>query len=90
MSRPMIASVAKQLLFRASQRLGTADPNPDVRGFLDESLAIPVGDSAIAGSRLLEPSFSETTRRTSPLPSAAIRTSVRRIACSCRPRRSPG
>jgi len=56
----MIASVARQLLFQASQRLGTADPNPDVRGYLDESLGIPVGEPAAEGSRLLEPSFSET------------------------------
>jgi hypothetical protein len=60
MSRPLIASVAKQLLFQASQRLGTADPNPDVRGYLDESLGIPVGEPAAERSRLLEPSFSET------------------------------
>jgi hypothetical protein len=57
----MIASVAQKLLFQASQRLGTADPNPDVRGYLEESLAIPVGEPAAVGSRLLEPSFSETS-----------------------------
>ena len=60
MARPTIASVAKHLLFQASQRLGTADPNPDVRGYLDESLAIPMGEPSAERARLLEPSFSET------------------------------
>jgi hypothetical protein len=56
----MIASVAKKLLFQASQRLDTADPNPDMRGYLDESLAIPLGEPEAERARLLEPSFSET------------------------------
>src|SRR5215472_9803369 len=61
MSRPLIATVAKKLLSHAALRLGTADPNPDMHGYLDESLAIPLGEPTGERSRLLEPSFSETT-----------------------------
>ena len=61
MSRPMIASVAKQLLFQASKQLGTVDPRPHVSDYVEESLAIPVGEPAGQHARLFEPNFSETT-----------------------------
>ncbi|MES1245545.1 MAG: hypothetical protein ABUT39_28325 [Acidobacteriota bacterium] len=53
------ASMAKELLYRAAQRLGTANPLEDVSDVLDESLAFPLGEPA-GGPRALEPSFSET------------------------------
>ena len=60
MTRPLIATVAKKLLYQAATRLGTADPRPHVGNYLEESLAIPVGEPT-GQSRLLEPSFSETS-----------------------------
>src|SRR5262245_37141931 len=53
------ASMAKDLLYRAAQRLGTANPLEDVGDVLDESLAFPLGEPT-GGPRALEPSFSET------------------------------
>lgn len=61
MARPLIATVAKQLLYQASQRLGAADPRPDVSEYIEESLAVPVGEPLGERQRPLEPSFSETT-----------------------------
>lgn len=60
MPRPSIASVAKQLLFHASQRLGTADPRPLVSDYLEESLGVPFDEPLPGHPRLLETSFSET------------------------------
>ncbi len=62
MRRPStIATVAKQLLLQASQRLGTADPRPLVGDYLDQSLGIPVDEPLVGRRRLLETNFSETT-----------------------------
>jgi len=51
--------MAKQLLYHAAQRLGTANPLEDVSDVLDESLAFPLGEPS-GGPRALEPSFAET------------------------------
>jgi len=61
MPRESVATAAKHLLYQASQRLNVADPLSDVGPVIDESLAVPMDDPAAHESRLLEPSFSETT-----------------------------
>lgn len=58
---PSAASLAKELLYRASQRLGTANPLDDVGDVLDESLAFPPGEPSSREARPLQPSFSETS-----------------------------
>jgi len=60
MPRPSIASVAKQLLYQASHRLGTADPCPLVSNYLEESLGVPMDEPRPGKPRLLETNFSET------------------------------
>jgi hypothetical protein len=59
------AEVAKRRLSIAARRLGTADPVPSLRGLLERSFELPLGDprygnNALAPGRLpLEHSFSE-------------------------------
>jgi len=60
MRRETVASRAKELLYRASRSLGTANPLEDVGDVIDASLAFPLGERTQTKDPL-SPSFSETS-----------------------------
>src|SRR4051812_38347612 len=65
MATTRAAEVAKRRLTIASRRLGTTDPVQDLKGILDRSFDLPIGDPRyghnhlLPGSMPLEHSFSE-------------------------------